>query len=116
RPTQSDSRLVTALAEAGRRGLARRIELAPLSAPEAEKLLGDGIDRAHRDALYRETGGNPFYLEQLASAARRGAMPLPDEESAGRGVPAAVSAAIQGEIGPPSALECDAGAAAAPLA
>lgn len=98
RPAQSESRLLTALAEAERHDLARRIELAPLSVAEAAKLLDEGIEPALRDALYRESGGNPFYLEQRAGAARRGSLPVSDEEGMGTEVPAAVSAAIRGEI------------------
>ena len=98
RPAQSASRLLTALEEAERHDLASRMELAPLSAAEAAELLREGIEAAQRDVLYRESGGNPFYLEQLAAAARRGSVPLAEAESIGPGVPAAVGAAIRGEI------------------
>ena len=63
RPAQSESRLLTALEEADRHNLARRIELTPLSVADAATLLGSGIERTLRDALYRESGGNP--LERL---------------------------------------------------
>ncbi|MDX6683411.1 MAG: hypothetical protein QOG94_3450 [Solirubrobacteraceae bacterium] len=46
-----------------------RIELGPLTHADSMALLGDGVrGRAARDLLYRESGGNPFYLEQLARA------------------------------------------------
>ncbi len=99
RPAQSESRLLTALEEAERHDIGRRVELPPLSAAEAEELLGDQIEPALRDALYRESGGNPFYLEQLIGAARRGGGVLPsDREPFPSGVPAAVGAAIRAEL------------------
>lgn len=98
RPAQSESRLLTTLEEAERHDLARRIELTPLSVTEAGKLLREGIEPSLRDALYHESGGNPFYLEQLAAGAQRGSLPLSVEEGIGTDVPAAVSAVIRGEI------------------
>ena len=32
----------------------------------AAQLLGDAVDSAAAAVLYEESGGNPFYLEQLA--------------------------------------------------
>src|SRR5438874_70523 len=60
RPARSESRLLTALEEAERHDIGRRVELAPLSAPQAEELLVDQLEPALREALYRESGGNPF--------------------------------------------------------
>ena len=99
RPAQSQSRLLTALDGAERHGVSRRIELAPLSAAEAEALMGPELDAGLRRALYRESGGNPFYLEQLTAAARHGS-PLErwEGEKAEVGVPATVRAAIQDEL------------------
>ena len=51
RPAQSESRLLTALEEAERHDLARRIELAPLPVADAAKLVGDGIELTLRQAL-----------------------------------------------------------------
>ncbi len=45
-----------------------RVELGPLSYPDAMALLGDVRARGARDLLYHQSGGNPFYLEQLARA------------------------------------------------
>lgn len=99
RPAQSESRLLTALEEAERHGTGRRVELPPLSMAEAEELLGDQIEPALRDALYRESGGNPFYLEQLIGAARRGdGLLSSDRERSQPGIPAAVGAAIRQEL------------------
>jgi len=99
RPAQSEPRLLTAVEEAERHDIARRVELPPLSVAEAEELLGDQIEPALRDALYRESGGNPFYLEQLIGAVRRGERVLSsDREPFRSGVPAAVGAAIRQEL------------------
>src|SRR4051812_34573400 len=68
RSRMSTPRLVAALEEAQRRGSAQRVELSALSAAEAGELLGDSIDPVLGEHLYRESGGNPFYLEQLASS------------------------------------------------
>ena len=57
--------LVAALGEAVRAQRAERLAVRPLTRGEAAALCGD--DRA--SALYELSGGNPFYLEQLA---RRG--------------------------------------------
>jgi DNA-binding NarL/FixJ family response regulator len=47
-----------------------RLELEPLSPEEAAALLGDGLQAEARARVYRESGGNPFYLEHLARAER----------------------------------------------
>lgn len=99
RPTQSHPRLLAALDGAERHGVSRRIELVPLSAVEAEALMGPELDAGLRQALVRESGGNPFYLEQLAAAARQGAaVGQWNRERADTGVPAAVRAAIRDEL------------------
>ena len=64
RPRQAPPRLGAALDAAAARGEAERVELAPLSEAEADELVGErGPEAGVR--LYRESGGNPFYLEQL---------------------------------------------------
>ena len=69
-----------------------RIELGDLSEAEARELVGDAAD-----AVFADSGGNPFYLQQLARAPRRRtggqAVPL-----AGVEVPRAVAAALAGEL------------------
>ena len=98
RPGQAETRLRTALWEAERRGLVSRLELAPLSSADADALL-DGVgDPALRRAIYRESGGNPLYLEQLAAAGARDVSATAGD--AGEiGVPAGVAAAIRAETG-----------------
>jgi DNA-binding CsgD family transcriptional regulator/tetratricopeptide (TPR) repeat protein len=99
RPAQSDSRLLTALDEAERHDIGTRLELSPLTMAEADELLGDQVDPALRGSLYRESGGNPFYLEQLSGAVRRGDSVAPDRaEVSHTGLPAAVSGAIRAEV------------------
>lgn len=97
RPLQVPERLSAALERATRADQITRIELGALSVEEARELLGDAGERADADVLYAESGGNPFYLEQLARAG--GAMAVHDEVSlAGIGVPASVAAALAEEL------------------
>ena len=73
RPRQLPQRLEAAFDRAERDGLASRIALAPLTREEAEVLLGGDVDPAAAGSFYEESGGNPFYLEQLARSPRRSA-------------------------------------------
>ena len=99
RPAQSPPRLLSSIEEAERHDIGWRIELSPLSPVDAAELLGDELDAGLREELYRESEGNPFYLEQLAAAAHRGAaVEQRQEGDAEVGVPVAVSSAIRGEI------------------
>ena len=71
RPRQVPERLLPALERAHRAGTLTRLELAALSRDEAHQLLGDAAD-----AVYDDSGGNPFYLQQLArSLGRTGQLP-----------------------------------------
>jgi DNA-binding NarL/FixJ family response regulator len=99
RPGQSEPRLKAAVGDAERHGQAVRFELGPLNIVDAKKLLGDGIDPTLAESLYEESGGNPFYLEQLA-AASRSLEAVPGESSAFvlPRVPERVSAAIRSEL------------------
>lgn len=63
RPRQLAPRLATALDRAHRGGALARMELEALTADEARALVG-----AEADRIYADSGGNPFYLEQLARA------------------------------------------------
>ena len=97
RPLHVPERLSAALERATRAEQITRIELGALSPEEARELLGDLGDRVDPDVLYVESGGNPFYLEQLA---RSGGTAVYDEISlAGIGVPATVAAALAEELG-----------------
>jgi len=66
RPRQLSERLSAAVERAHREGTLARLELGALTRGEAQKLLGDAVDPGAAAALYEESGGNPFYLEQLA--------------------------------------------------
>lgn len=112
---QRPAHLGAALDAAEREGLARRLELAPLSREEADQLLAPRLDDAAKDALYREAGGNPFYLDELGRAAARaghtmGPQPTPSMEPWAQqaAAPAGVVAAIREEL---SSLSAGAGVA-----
>ena len=64
-PASSPAPLAAALAGAMREDRVVRLVLAPLSAAEAAELVGPAATD-----LYEPSGGNPFYLEQLARARR----------------------------------------------
>jgi DNA-binding NarL/FixJ family response regulator len=83
-------RLALALADAQRDDRVLALALAPLSESEAAELVG-----AAASAIYPQTGGNPFYLEQVArvDTAAQGAAAGADES-----VPPAVAAALSAEL------------------
>ncbi|MGH2997100.1 MAG: ATP-binding protein, partial [Gaiellaceae bacterium] len=99
RPYQAPPALGRVLEAAAREGAIERVELSPLTETEAAELLGEGVDARLRAELYGDSGGNPFYLEQLArmehpTPARAASVLDPME----RDVPAAVQAAIAEEL------------------
>ena len=101
RPRQLPERLAAALERADRAGALTRIELGALEREEASQLLGDGVDAPLTDALYTQSGGNPFYLEELArSIERGGALQITGSELSLEGVevPPAVAAALTEEL------------------
>jgi predicted ATPase len=65
RSGQAPSLLVRAVDSLTAQAGLERIELGPLGPDEAERLVQD-LDTSQRRLLYRESGGNPFYLKQLA--------------------------------------------------
>jgi DNA-binding CsgD family transcriptional regulator len=101
RPRQVPERLSGALDRARRDERVATIELGALSADEARELVGD-VDGAAAAALYEQSEGNPFYLEQLARSPRApgGAAGTGDGNVslAGVDVPPAVAAALTGEL------------------
>jgi ATP/maltotriose-dependent transcriptional regulator MalT len=117
RPRQLPARLAASLERAVAGDIVRRIELGGLSAQQAQQLLGDAIDSSTADALYAESGGNPFYLEQLARASQRGAASTAgaDVSLSGVDVPRGVAAALAEELAllPASARRLVEGAAVA---
>ena len=80
-------------------GLGTRIDLLPLSSEDTGRLIGSDVDEATRALLYRESGGNPFYVEQLARGrSLRGLRPARASGRARDAIPPAVIAAIDEEL------------------
>ena len=101
RPRQTPSRLASALELAHRLGTLQRLPLGPLTREQAQDLLGDTVDDAVTRELYSESGGNPFYLEQLARSLGRvagGHSARTHSPLAGLDVPAAVAGALAEEF------------------
>jgi DNA-binding CsgD family transcriptional regulator len=100
RPGKTPEHLSAALERAHRAAALTRIELGTLTLIEARELLGETVDAADAAVLYEESGGNPFYLEQLARALERAARAAPDvtEMSLAIGIPPAVAAALTEEF------------------
>jgi DNA-binding CsgD family transcriptional regulator len=96
RPRQMAERLSAAVERADRAGAVTRIELGALTPLEARQLVGE-----EATVLYEESGGNPFYLEQLARSLGRhsGAGDAPDVSLSGIEVPSAVAASLSEELG-----------------
>jgi ATP/maltotriose-dependent transcriptional regulator MalT len=102
RPRQVPARLSGILERAIRTEGMSRLEIGALSAREAQLLLGDAVMGRAADALYAESGGNPFYLEQLARASLRGGAGGRNDGGvslSGVEVPAGVAAALAEEFG-----------------
>jgi DNA-binding NarL/FixJ family response regulator/tetratricopeptide (TPR) repeat protein len=100
RPTPNPSRLGSALDRAIRDGGLTRIELQPLTSDEAAAMLGRERSTERAKALYEDSGGNPFYLEQLARSPDQPA-PLAsdgDVSLAGVQVPPLVASAMAHEL------------------
>ena len=90
RPRQVPDALAGTLARAQAAGTLARVELSGLSADVARELLGEAVPAKAAAALYEESSGNPFYLQQLARS--------PRPSTAGVEVPQAVAAALTGEL------------------
>jgi len=96
RPHRMAERLYAAIERADRAGAMIRIELGALTALEAQELVGE-----EAADLYAESGGNPFYLEQLARSLGRhgGTHATRDVSLSGIEVPSAVAASLNEELG-----------------
>jgi ATP/maltotriose-dependent transcriptional regulator MalT len=91
RPRQLPERLAAALDRAHHASRLTRIDLGALTSDQARELLGETVDASAASVLYEESGGNPFYLEQLARSLER---------AGGRavGVPSTVAASLSEEL------------------
>lgn len=99
RSGRSPARITAAIEAAARTGKVKQLALGPLDHDQAGRLVG-AIASSDLELLYRESGGNPFYLLQLARAAAASPNPAlsgPDWTDA-REVPAAIRAAIAAEL------------------
>ncbi|MEU7631095.1 AAA family ATPase [Nocardia sp. NPDC049220] len=72
RSRQAPRLLYDAVARATRDNLLCELELTPLTIREAAEAVGQRPESPIVRALHSESGGNPFYLEQLARSARKG--------------------------------------------
>src|SRR3954454_12892739 len=100
RPRQVPERLSAALERADREGTLTRLELRALTRSEAGQLLGESVEGSLATVLYEESGGNPFYLEQLARSPGR-ALPGHSASEISPGemdVPPMVAAALNEEL------------------
>lgn len=100
RPHQMPERLAAAFERAHRAAALTRLELGALTPDEARELLGGRVDAAGAAVLYEESGGNPFYLEQLVRSPERpgGAASAPEISLTGLEVPPAVAASLSEEL------------------
>ena len=89
--------VIEAAIEAGERaGEAEVLDLGPLPR-EAVAALLPGLGPAARTRLHRDSGGNPFYLQELARVP--GAEVAAADQAVLEGVPRAVRAALGAEVG-----------------
>jgi ATP/maltotriose-dependent transcriptional regulator MalT len=99
RAGQAPVPLTAALTAAARESHVTEVVLEPLSGDEAGELLGERVPAPLREALYRQSGGNPFYLEELARAPlAHGAAGMMAADGEPVHVPTAVAAALGEEI------------------
>jgi predicted ATPase len=109
RPRQAPERLRVAIAAGERDSGLVRLELEPLGLAAAGELLGPGVEAGELAVLHRESGGNPFYLEELArvlpASRRRSAAAVPAGDGAALAeVPEAVRTALARELAGLSAV------------
>ena len=101
RPRHVPERLSIALERAERAGTLSCLELGALSPEEARELLGADAEDADVGVLYEESGGNPFYLEQLNRSLERSVASTAVQDGSslvGIEVPSTVAAALTEEL------------------
>ena len=100
RPRQTPERFAAALEREHRAATLTRVELGAFTLDEARQFLGERFGCADATLLYRESGGNPFYLEQLVRSPEHGGRaPSAAEVSlTGLDVPRGVAASLSEEL------------------
>jgi DNA-binding NarL/FixJ family response regulator/tetratricopeptide (TPR) repeat protein len=101
RPAPAPPFLESAIAAAERERRAERIDLGPLTPEAAAELLAPIPEPSVRDAVFRVSGGNPFYLSQLARFAIRHPVPRGDVrllDTLTLGVPQSVMSMLAEEV------------------
>jgi ATP/maltotriose-dependent transcriptional regulator MalT len=93
RTGQVDAALLAAIRAASRTAQVHHLELGPLTPEQASELVATH-DASSRERLYHQSGGNPFYLLEIART-RAGDHPFADSEGT---APPAVAAAIAREL------------------
>jgi ATP/maltotriose-dependent transcriptional regulator MalT len=95
RPLQAPGPFAAAIERLGRDGGLTRVELGGLTLDETRELLAGRPDQ-DAAALYEQTGGNPFYLEQLARHGGDGGSSAGEPKASG--IPSAVAASLGEEL------------------
>lgn len=90
---QIDPVLAAEIGQAHRAGTAELLELGPLDPAAVNELLADRTCDDAAAELYAASGGNPFFLLELA-----GSRESPAARTATEGIPASVTAAIAAEL------------------
>jgi predicted ATPase/DNA-binding CsgD family transcriptional regulator len=100
RPHQVPQGLAGTFERAHREAKLTRITLGALTLAETREFLSETVDPTRAAALYEDSGGNPFYLEQLARAPEctDGAASDAADMSLAIGVPATVAFALTEEL------------------
>ena len=101
RTGRAPARLLPALGTAAAEGRLTRIELGPLGRSAAEELIASRVRGvAARERLYAQSGGNPFFIEQLSRVARGSGKALVRTTSGltGSDIPPAVAEALAREV------------------
>src|SRR5215207_366009 len=98
RPHQAPDRLSAALERAHRVGPLVLLEPAALEEDEARQLLGAAVTGDAAAELHRRSGGNPFYLQQLARSPGASGTRAAGPALRDAGVPRAVAAALAEEL------------------
>ena len=75
RPGQLEPATAAALQQLQRDGEGELIELTPLDREEAATFYPPGMPARVAERIFKESGGNPFYLEELIRSAGDGAQP-----------------------------------------